>query len=52
MSVAGIIFNYIHLSAINRRRDRENPKPEDYTPEMKALEVDKGDHASFFRYAI
>lgn len=52
MSVILIIFQFFHLGAINRRRDRENPKPEDYTPEMKALEVDKGDRATFFRYAL
>jgi hypothetical protein len=36
----------------NSRRDREFKKPEEYTVEEMALEREKGDNASFFRYTV
>jgi hypothetical protein len=47
----------IYLRRENARRDafaaaNGLPAPEDYTPEMKAAEREKGDNATFFRYVI
>ncbi|KAE9972908.1 hypothetical protein EG328_004716 [Venturia inaequalis] len=42
----------IHLRMENKRRDREFKKPELYTVEEMALEREKGDNASFFRYTV
>jgi hypothetical protein len=52
MTLILTVFQYFVLSAVNRRRDRENPKPEEYTQEMKDQEKDLGDDASFFRFTI
>ncbi|KEF63294.1 uncharacterized protein A1O9_01271 [Exophiala aquamarina CBS 119918] len=52
MTVSLTIIQYIVLGAINRRRDRDHPKPEAYTQEMKAAERDLGDNASFFRFTL
>lgn len=52
MTVTLTILQYIVLGAINRRRDRDNPKPETYTNEMKAAERDLGDNATFFRFTL
>ncbi|KAH6662905.1 major facilitator superfamily domain-containing protein [Plectosphaerella plurivora] len=41
-----------YLRYENKRRDRAHPAPESYTDEQKALEREKGDNASFFRYTI
>jgi len=52
MTVTLTIIQYIILGAINRKRDRDHPKPETYTEEMKAAERDLGDNASFFRFTL
>ncbi|KAK5046504.1 hypothetical protein LTR84_008307 [Exophiala bonariae] len=52
MTLILTVFQYFVLSAINRRRDRDNPKPEEYTQEMKDQERDLGDDASFFRFTV
>jgi hypothetical protein len=46
------IFMTVYLRMENARRDREFKSPEMYTAEEKALEREKGDNASFFRYTI
>lgn len=52
MTITLVVLQYIILSAINRKRDRDHPKPEEYTEEMKAAERDLGDNASFFRFTL
>lgn len=52
MTLVLTVVQYVALSAINRRRDRDNPSPEEYTQEMKAEERDLGDGASFFRFTV
>jgi hypothetical protein len=52
MSAAGSIFMTLYLRRENARRDREYTKPEEYTVEEMALEREKGDNASFFRYTV
>lgn len=42
----------IYLRMENKRRDREFKKPEEYSAEEMALEREKGDNASFFRYTV
>ena len=36
----------------NARRDANHKVPEHYTAGEKALEREKGDHASFFRFTV
>ncbi|CZT05389.1 related to allantoate permease [Rhynchosporium agropyri] len=50
MSFVLIVFQWFALGRINKRRDEEHPHPNDYSTEMKRLEMDSGDEASFFRY--
>jgi hypothetical protein len=52
MALILIIAQMFILSAINRKRDQDYGDPEDYTSAMKREEMDLGDEASFFRYAI
>ncbi|KAF2456668.1 major facilitator superfamily transporter [Lineolata rhizophorae] len=53
MSTILCIIMTIYLRRENARRDALYKKrPEDYTAEEKALEREKGDHASFFRYTV
>jgi len=52
MSLVLIIFQIFILKRINKSRDDNNPRPEDYTSEQKKAEMDLGDRASFFRYTI
>lgn len=52
MTLILTVFQAVVLSAINRRRDRDNPRPEEYTQEMKDQEKDLGDDATFFRFTI
>ena len=42
----------IYYRRENARRDREYKKPELYTSEEKALEREKGDAATFFRFTV
>ena len=42
----------IYYRRENARRDREHKAPGQYTAEEKALEREKGDSASFFRFTI
>ncbi|KND88892.1 putative transporter [Tolypocladium ophioglossoides CBS 100239] len=41
-----------YLRNENARRDREYKPPSTYTREEMALEIDKGDNATFFRYTV
>lgn len=52
MSCALSIGMTIYLRMENIRRDKEFKKPEEYTVEEMALEREKGDNASFFRYTV
>ncbi|KAG7124781.1 putative transporter like protein [Verticillium longisporum] len=52
MSLVLSIFMHIYLRRENARRDREYKKPEEYTAAERALEREKGDNATFFRYTI
>lgn len=52
MAMVLSIFMTIYLRRENARRDREYKPPSEYTEEEKALEREKGDNASFFRYTI
>lgn len=49
-SISAIMTSYYRRE--NRRRDREYKKPEEYTIEEKALEREKGDDATFFRFTV
>ncbi|KAM7199010.1 high-affinity nicotinic acid transporter [Rhypophila sp. PSN 637] len=46
------VFMTIYLRRENARRDREYKPPSEYTEEERALEREKGDNASFFRYTV
>ncbi|KAK5000122.1 hypothetical protein LTR66_000947 [Elasticomyces elasticus] len=50
MSTTLCIIMTAYLRFENAKRDRENKRPEDYTEAEKALERERGDNASFFRY--
>jgi hypothetical protein len=52
MSTFLSIFMTTYLRRENRRRDREYKSPADYTTEERALERERGDDASFFRYTV
>jgi sugar phosphate permease len=52
MSLILIVLQMFILSSINKKRDREHGRPEDYSVEAKRAEMDLGDQASFFRYTI
>jgi hypothetical protein len=56
MSLILTIVMTIYLRRENARRNaiatQQGRKPEDYTTEQKALEREKGDYASFFRYTV
>ncbi|QDS72837.1 hypothetical protein FKW77_006964 [Venturia effusa] len=52
MSCALSIGMSVYLRMENSRRDREFKRPEEYTVEEMALEREKGDNASFFRYTV
>ncbi|TID27674.1 high-affinity nicotinic acid transporter [Venturia nashicola] len=52
MSCALSIGMTIYLRMENNRRDKEFKKPEEYTVAEMALEREKGDNASFFRYTV
>ncbi|KAB5517365.1 high-affinity nicotinic acid transporter [Coniochaeta sp. 2T2.1] len=46
------VFMTLYLRRENVRRDREYKAPAEYTEEEKALEREKGDNATFFRYTV
>ncbi|KAK5655614.1 hypothetical protein OQA88_5545 [Cercophora sp. LCS_1] len=52
MAITLSIFMTIYLRRENARRDRLYKPPSEYTEEEKALEREKGDNATFFRYTI
>jgi len=52
MSLCLCVFMTIYLRRENARRDREYKPPSEYTAEEKALEREKGDNATFFRYTV
>jgi len=52
MSGALSLWMTIYFRMENKRRDREFKNPELYSIEEKALEREKGDNASFFRFTI
>ncbi|ORY60005.1 putative nicotinamide mononucleotide transmembrane transporter protein [Pseudomassariella vexata] len=52
MSLILCIFMTLYLRKENARRDREYKPPSEYTDEERALEREKGDNASFFRYTV
>ncbi|KAI5783173.1 major facilitator superfamily domain-containing protein [Peziza echinospora] len=56
MSMCLCIFMTLYLRRENKRRDAQaaelNLRPEDYTEEMKTLERERGDNATFFRYTV
>jgi hypothetical protein len=52
MSCILSIFMTLYLRRENKRRDLEYKAPSEYTLEEMALEREKGDNASFFRYTV
>ena len=52
MSTCICTFMTIYYRRENTRRDREYKKPEGYTAEERALEREKGDAATFFRFTV
>ena len=52
MSMILQIIMTTYLRRENARRDRENKAPEEYTTEEKALQRERGDNATFFRYTV
>lgn len=52
MALILVIFQMFLLKYINKKRNEEHGDPAVYTQDMRRSEMDKGDKASFFRYAI
>ena len=52
MSTCLQIFMTLYLRRENARRDAEYKPLDQYTPEDKAAEREKGDNATFFRYTV
>lgn len=52
MSVCLQIFMTIYLRRENARRDAEYKSPDQYTPQDRHAEREKGDNATFFRYTV
>lgn len=52
MSACLSTFMTIYLRRENARRDREYKAPSEYTSAERALEREKGDNATFFRYTV
>jgi hypothetical protein len=52
MACLGSTFMTFYLRHENARRDRVYGPPEGISVEQKALEREKGDNASFFRYTV
>lgn len=52
MSFILVALQMLILSRINKKRTEEHGDPALYTQDMRRAEMDKGDQASFFRYAI
>lgn len=52
MSFTLVVFQMFLLSYINKKRTEQHGDPALYTQDMRRTEMDKGDQATFFRYAI
>jgi hypothetical protein len=52
MSASICAFMTIYYRRENARRDAKYKAPAEYTAEEKALEREKGDSASFFRFTV
>lgn len=52
MSLTLSVFMTLYLRRENKRRDAEHKAPALYTEDEKAMERQKGDYASFFRYVV